>query len=159
MPTGNIRPESFRPEKSIHTACHSGRTEQSAFFLPPIARAQDAGPRSLAKKTSSSNRRRLLRVRTCTARRPFRNQPSNHMAFPHPQSRKDHDRNEDKSSPEGIVRKSLKRTIDIAEYRNSRDNVNPAKNRTCGSLTHNSSSIRSLGHVVTPKVLVQSSAA
>ena len=51
------------------------------------------------------------------------------MAFPHPQSRKDHSRKEDKPSCRGIVRKFFKRTIDIAEYRNGKDDVNPAKNR------------------------------
>src|SRR5882762_11785818 len=62
--------------------------------------------------------------------RSFRNKSSNDMAFPHPQSRKDHYRKEDKPSCGGIVRKSFKRTIDIAEYRNAEDKVNPAKNRT-----------------------------
>ncbi len=51
------------------------------------------------------------------------------MAFPHPQSRKDHYRKEDKPSCGSVVWKFFKRTIDIAEYRNGKDDVNPAKNR------------------------------
>ena len=56
------------------------------------------------------------------------------MAFPHPQSRKDHYRKEDKPSCGGIVWKSFKRTIDITKYRNAKDDVNPAKNRTFGGI-------------------------
>jgi hypothetical protein len=52
------------------------------------------------------------------------------MALPHPQSRKDHDRNEDKASCRGVVWNFVERTIDITEYRNAEDEVNPAKNRT-----------------------------
>ena len=58
------------------------------------------------------------------------------MAFPHPKSRKDDDRNEDKPSSEGVVVKLVKRTINITEYRNAEDDVNPAKNRTLGALVH-----------------------
>ena len=58
------------------------------------------------------------------------------MALPHPQSRKDHYRKEDKPGRESIVRKFFKRTVDIAEYRNTEDNVNPAKNQTLGALVH-----------------------
>src|ERR1700746_598322 len=61
-----------------------------------------------------------------------RNQSSNDVAFPHPQSRKDHDRNENKPSRRGVVWNFIERTIDIAEYRNAEDGVNPAKNRTFG---------------------------
>jgi hypothetical protein len=52
------------------------------------------------------------------------------MAFPHPQSRKDHDRKEDKPGCGRIVWKSFKRTINLAEYGNAKDDVNPAKNQT-----------------------------
>src|SRR5882762_3818005 len=68
--------------------------------------------------------------------RSFRNKSSNDMAFPHPQSRKDHYRKEDKPSCGGVVRKSFKRTIDITEYRNTKDDVNPAKNRAFGGFIH-----------------------
>src|SRR6266404_1050644 len=66
--------------------------------------------------------------------RSLRNKSSKDMAFPHPQSRKDHYRKEDKPSCGGIVRKFFKRTIDITEYRNGKDDVNPAKNRTFGGI-------------------------
>jgi hypothetical protein len=58
------------------------------------------------------------------------------MAFPHPQSRKDHDRNEDKASRGGVVWNFVKRTVDITQYRNAEDKVNPAKNRTCDAPVH-----------------------
>ena len=58
------------------------------------------------------------------------------MAFPHPQSRKDHHRKEDKPSCGGVVRKSFKRTIDITDYRNAKDDVIPTKNRTFGGVIH-----------------------
>src|SRR5882724_6722681 len=68
--------------------------------------------------------------------RSLGNKSSKDVAFPHPQSRKDHYRKEDKPSCGGIVRKLFKRTIDITEYRNAEDEVNPAKNRTLGALVH-----------------------
>ena len=64
--------------------------------------------------------------------RSLRNESSNHMAFPHPQSRKDHYRKEDKPNCGGVARKFFKRTIDITEYRNAKDEVNRAKNQTLG---------------------------
>src|SRR5437660_788457 len=68
--------------------------------------------------------------------RSLRNKSSEDMAFPHPQSRKDHYRKEDKPSCGGIVWKFVKRTINITEYRNGKDNVNPAKDRTFGDIFH-----------------------
>src|SRR5947208_5824878 len=68
--------------------------------------------------------------------RSFRNKTSKDVAFPHPQSRKDHYRKEDKPSCGGVVWKFFKRTINITEYRNAKDDVNPAKNRTFGILVH-----------------------
>src|SRR5947208_13126479 len=68
--------------------------------------------------------------------RSLRNKSSKDVAFPHPQSRKDHYRKEDKPSYGGVVWKFFKRTINIAEYRNAKDDVNPAKNRTFGILVH-----------------------
>ena len=61
--------------------------------------------------------------------RSFRNKSSNDMALPHPQSRKDHDRKKDKPGTEGVVWKFFKRTVNVTEYRNAKDDVNPAKNR------------------------------
>jgi hypothetical protein len=44
-------------------------------------------------------------------------------------------RKEDKPSCGVIVWKFFKRTINITEYRNGKDDVNPAKNRTLGGIT------------------------
>ncbi len=57
------------------------------------------------------------------------------MAFPHPQSRKDEDRNEDKPNSGGVVWYFFKRTINITDYRDAKDDVNPAKNRAFGGIT------------------------
>src|SRR5882757_576785 len=69
--------------------------------------------------------------------RVFRKQPPNPVAFPHPQSGKDHHRNEKIPSRPGIVWNLFKRTINIADDRNAKDNVNPAKNPTFGALLQN----------------------
>ena len=74
------------------------------------------------------------------------------MPFPHPQSRKDHDRNEHKPSLEGIARKFVEGTVDITEDRDAEDNVNPAKNRTRESSVDNVGRIPRLGHDVTPSL-------
>src|SRR6266849_1326407 len=66
----------------------------------------------------------------------LRKKSSKDMAFPHPQSRKDNYRHEDKPSSGGIVWDLFKRTINITEYRNAKDNVNPANDRTFGGLFH-----------------------
>jgi hypothetical protein len=58
------------------------------------------------------------------------------MALPHPQSRKDEYRNEDKPNRWGVVWDFFKRTINITEYRNAKDDVNPTKNGTFGALVH-----------------------
>jgi len=58
------------------------------------------------------------------------------MAFPHPQSRKNHDRKEDIPSWRGIAWKFFKRTIDITDDRNGKDEVNPSKNRPFGGFFH-----------------------
>ena len=59
------------------------------------------------------------------------------MAFPHPQSGKDHYWQEDKASSERIVWKFFKRIVDITEYRNAEEDVNRPKNRTFGGIFHN----------------------
>jgi hypothetical protein len=58
------------------------------------------------------------------------------MAFPHPKSRKEHYRNDDKPNTGGVLWNFFKRTINITEYRNAEDEVNPAKNRTFGGIFH-----------------------
>jgi len=68
--------------------------------------------------------------------RSLRNKASKDMAFPHPKSRKEHYRNDAKPNTGGVLWKFFKGTINIAEYRNAKDDVNPAKNRTCGGIFH-----------------------
>jgi hypothetical protein len=58
------------------------------------------------------------------------------MAFPHPKSRSDKYRNEDEPSSGRVVWNFFKWTINISEYRNTEDEVNPAKNRAFGALLH-----------------------
>jgi hypothetical protein len=61
--------------------------------------------------------------------RSFGNKSSKDMAFPHPHSRKDHYRNEEKPGRSGVVRNLFKRAINITEYRYAEDDVNPANDR------------------------------
>ena len=58
------------------------------------------------------------------------------MTFPHPKSRKEHYWHEDKSSGRRVVWNLFERTINIAEYRNAKDDVNRAKDPTFGALVH-----------------------
>jgi len=68
--------------------------------------------------------------------RSLRNKSSKDMAFPHPKSRKEHYRNDDKPNTGGVLWNFFKRTINITEYRNAKDDVNPAKNRTFAAIFH-----------------------
>jgi hypothetical protein len=74
--------------------------------------------------------RSQARVRTGAARRFFGKKSTNDMALPHPQSRKDHDRDEDKSSSRCVVWNFVKWTVNITEDRNAKNEVDPAKNGT-----------------------------
>src|SRR5216684_4091122 len=80
--------------------------------------------------------RRLGVICSILLSRSFRNKSSKDMAFPHPKSRKDHYRYEDKPSSGGVVWDLFKRTINITDYRNGKDDVNPAKNRTFSGIFH-----------------------
>ncbi len=55
------------------------------------------------------------------------NKPPKYMAFPHPQSGKDHHRNKDKAGCGGVVWNFVERAINIAEHGDGKENVNPAK--------------------------------
>src|SRR5258708_27120449 len=61
---------------------------------------------------------------------------SNHMAFPHPQSRKKQNRKKDIANSGGVVWSVRRRIINVTEYRDATDNVNPAIDRTFGGLFH-----------------------
>ncbi len=52
---------------------------------------------------------------------------------------------EDIPSRRGIAWKFFKRTIDIAEYRNAEDDVNPAENRTFGDFFHDEFALHFIG--------------
>ena len=58
------------------------------------------------------------------------------MAFPHPKSRKRDYWKRDISNNGSVARKFLKRTIDITDYRNGEDKVNPTKYGTFGGILH-----------------------
>jgi len=58
------------------------------------------------------------------------------MAFPHPKSRKDHYRKENEPDGGRVIWKFFKRTVYVTEYRNGKDDVNPAENRTFGRFLH-----------------------
>ena len=58
------------------------------------------------------------------------------MAFPHPKSRKRNYWKRDISNNGSVIWKFLKRTINITDYRNGEDKVNPAKYGTFGGIIH-----------------------
>src|SRR4029453_10634491 len=66
----------------------------------------------------------------------FRDKSSKKMAFPHPKSRKRNYWNRDIPNNRSAVGKFLKRTINITDYRNREDEVNPAKYGTFGGFFH-----------------------
>ena len=68
--------------------------------------------------------------------RPLRNKSSNGMAFPHPRSRENHYRNDEKSNTGGVLWNFFKRAINITDYWNAKNDVNPADNRTFAGIFH-----------------------
>lgn len=58
------------------------------------------------------------------------------MPFPHPKSREDDHGKGNKPNDGSVVRKLFKRTINVTRYRNGKDEVNPAHNRTFGGVAH-----------------------
>ena len=58
------------------------------------------------------------------------------MALPHPKSRKDHYGKEDKPNSRSVVWNLFKRTVNVTDYRNGNDDVNPANNRTFSGFFH-----------------------
>jgi hypothetical protein len=58
------------------------------------------------------------------------------MAFPHPQSRNDNHRKGDVPNNRGIVWKLLEGAVNVTDYRNAEEDVNPAENRTSGGISH-----------------------
>ena len=58
------------------------------------------------------------------------------MALPHPKSRKGNYGKGDIPNDGGVIWKFFKRTINISDYRNGEDEVNPAINRTFGGILH-----------------------
>jgi hypothetical protein len=61
------------------------------------------------------------------------------MAFPHPQTRKDKCREEDIPDKRSVLWNFFERTINIPKYRNAKDYVSPAKDRTFDALVHDDS--------------------
>jgi hypothetical protein len=90
----------------------------------------------LSKLKNGYDRSQLGVICSILSGRSFRNKSSNDMAFPHPKSRKDKYRNEDKPSSGGVVWNFFKRTINITEYRNAKNEVNRTNNRTFRGITH-----------------------
>jgi|SRR6185369_3685966 len=89
----------------------------------------DLSPRT---ERSSSATGRFVLVRS------FQYESSKDMALPHPQSRKHHYRKEDKPDKWCVLWQVFKRTINITEYRNAKDDVNPAPNRALSGITDHS---------------------
>src|SRR3954462_13235588 len=73
---------------------------------------------------------RLKLISSKSLGRSSRNNSTNEVSFPHPQSGKYHQRKKDISSRTGVARKLFERTVDIAEYRNAKNEVNASENHT-----------------------------
>jgi hypothetical protein len=58
------------------------------------------------------------------------------MALPHPKSRKDKYGKKDIPNRGRVLWNFFKRTINVSEYWNAKDEVNPAKYRTLDALAH-----------------------
>jgi hypothetical protein len=58
------------------------------------------------------------------------------MGFPHPKPRKEKYRKEDIPNSGGVVGNFLKRTVNITNDRDAKDDVNPAKNRSFCTWAH-----------------------
>ena len=85
---------------------------------------------------SLSNDSQLEQFGESPSGRSLRNEPSQDVAFPHPQSRKDQYWKEDIPNNGSVVVSIRRRIINVTENRNATDDVNPAKNRTFGSIFH-----------------------
>src|SRR6185369_14954317 len=72
---------------------------------------------------------------TCSFR-SSREQSSHHVPFPHPQTTCDNHWYGNVTYYWRIVWKLFKRTIDITNYRNSKDYMNPAENSTLRGTTY-----------------------
>lgn len=57
------------------------------------------------------------------------------MALPHPESGQDDCGNGDKANDGRVIWNLVKRTIDVTDYGNGEDDVDPAKNRTSSGAT------------------------
>jgi hypothetical protein len=75
------------------------------------------------------------------------------MAFPHPQSRKDHDWYENIARLEGIVWQPLERTVNVTEDRNTEDEMNPAEDRPGEASVCGAGWIGWFGHDVAPNLI------
>jgi hypothetical protein len=58
------------------------------------------------------------------------------MPFPHPKSRKDNYGNGDIPDNGRVIWNLFERTINIADYRDGKNDVNPAKNRAFSGVIH-----------------------
>ena len=68
------------------------------------------------------------------------------MTLPHPKSGENEHGNEEISDRSGVIVNLIKRTINVAEYRNATDKVSPTKKRTFGGITdHMILSVENLG--------------
>lgn len=108
----------------------------------------------IARSDYGHNLHKHLRLLSANARqtssrlsRSFPNQPANDMALPHPQSYEDQCRKKDIPNGGRVIGSVLRRIIYIADDWNAADDVNPAKDRTFGSLSHRDSSIQRLCRV------------
>jgi hypothetical protein len=95
---------------------------------PPLSR-RGRLLRRLRWKAARAASRRPGVSRRIVLGRSFRSKSSKGMAFPHPKSRKDNYRKEEKPNSGGALLNFRRLTINVTEYRIAKDDVNPATNR------------------------------
>jgi hypothetical protein len=66
----------------------------------------------------------------------LRCQSAKDVTFPHPQSRKDKGGNGNIPDHGGVIGNLVKRAIDVADDRNTKDEVNPTEDRAFGGFIH-----------------------
>src|SRR5579862_8205616 len=81
--------------------------------------------------------------------------PPDKMAFPHPQSRQQHDGKKHKARDRSIVRKDMKRAVNIAEDRNGEDDMDPEHDHSLGCVLHDHHSGRASSCSSRPKKWAQ----
>src|SRR5579884_1349331 len=123
----------FSPAAKFEPDFHSSTISGFASWMTMrIARAFfRASRQALLFSRQSRQNRFCSSIQLHSVGGSFREQPSNPVPLPHPKSRSEKYRNEDKPHRRGIGLNLVEGAVDITDNRNPEDDVNPAENRAC----------------------------